>query len=265
MKFILILLAFFSISIEVSAQIGGISASKLNSVCVDVVKYHVIEFEPSFYYSNSRKYWNNDNRLYNFFSTNDSISNSAGMQFRFTYGLLNKLEVGVTVPDDLSMSSWGLRYIVSQNNKLGFALMSGVNIPLGNNIQDISIRTKENTSQLGLGAVLSYQQNPNFSIDLNAQFDSYLKKLKSTENNSFYLSADAGYFFFSHSFQIIGGVGYQRHYYNTDNQFLVTLYPGMSIETGKDFIIVLQAPFDIYGKNIEKTVGFSFALTLTIR
>ncbi|RLD63142.1 MAG: hypothetical protein DRJ01_04480 [Bacteroidetes bacterium] len=264
MKFVLILLAFFLINIEVSAQIGGLSASKLNSVCVDVVKYHVIEFEPSFYYSNSSKYWNNDNRLSNTFNTSDSISNSAGMQFRFTYGLLNRLEVGVTVPYDLSMSSWGLRYIVSQNNKLGFALMSGVNVPLGNNIQDRSIKTEENTSQFGFGAVLSYQENSNFSIDFNAQFNSYLKKLKSTENNSLYLSAEAGYFFFSHSFQIIGGVGYQNHYYDADNKFLVTLYPGMSIETGKDFIIVLQAPFDIYGKNIGKTVGFGFALTLII-
>lgn len=229
-----------------------------------MVNHYNFEFEPSFYYSGSSKFWDNNRHLSNTFSANDSISNSFGMQFRFTYGLFDKMEIGVTVPFEASISSFGVRYVVSQNEKLGVALISGVNIPLRNEIQDKSIKTEENTIQAGLGAVLSYQQKANFSFDFNAQFISFIEKPESTKSSSVYMSADAGYYVFSHNFQIIAGLGYQHHNYDSMNQFFVTIYPGVTIETGKNYIIVLNTPLDIYGKNIEKTFSFSFALTLTI-
>jgi len=249
---------------ELFAQIGGISGSKLNAVCVDVVDHHVLEFEPAFTYSQSSKYWDNGKHLTNIYSTSDSLNRASGMQFRFTYGLFDKLEIGVTVPDDISMSSWGARYVIAQKEKLGFAVIAGVNIPMGNEVQYKAVRTEANTWQTGLGAVMSYQYSENFSIDFNMQYNAYTRKLESGNKGTTNISADAGYYFFDKGFQLIAGMGYQHTKYDAMDQFLYTFYPGVTIETGKNYIIVLTTPIDIYGKNIDKTFNFSFALTLNI-
>ena len=95
------------LSIQLFGQIGGISGSKLRSYCVDVVDHHHIEFEPAFYYGQSRRNWNNDSKLQNSFLTSDSINRYSGVGMRFTYGLFDKLEVGVSIPLDMKTGSFG--------------------------------------------------------------------------------------------------------------------------------------------------------------
>ncbi len=48
------------------------------------------------------------------------------------------------------------------------------------------------------------------------------------------------------------------------NGYRLTLNVGMTIERAKNFILVLNAPFDIAGKSTEKIYGAGFALTILI-
>jgi len=63
--------------------------------------------------------------------------------------------------------------------------------------------------------------------------------------------------------QFVGGLGYQQSIFEGFTDEVLTVYPGITVETGKNYIIVISAPFDIYGKNSIKNRGVSFALTLT--
>ena len=238
-------------SITLFGQIGGISGSKLRSYCVDVVDHHHIEFEPAFYYGESRRNWNDNRELQNSFLTSDSINRFSGVG------------MGVSIPLDMKIGSFGVRYVLAQKKNIGFALIAGVNIPMGDGSFNRGLKTEDNAMQAGLGGVFSYQRGENFSLDANLEYDHFIKEPTSTKTGSLYTSIDAGYYVYHHQLQLIGAVGYEHsHLENKLNQSRFTIYPGASIE-GHDFIIVLTFPFDVYGRNVNKTAGFSLALTLT--
>ena len=176
----LIILSLFTISL--SAQVGGISGSKLTSVCVDVVDHHKIEFEPSFYHVRSSQTWDDDGHLDDIFGSSDSSNRNTGINFRMTYGLWDKLEIGGTISTDLQMSNWGLRYIVYDKKKLGFAVVAGANIPFGNKPIDKSIRLEDNLASVGGGAVMSAAFTDNLSLDVNAQYMAFTKKNTTVRN-----------------------------------------------------------------------------------
>lgn len=258
------LLSILLISITVSAQIGGLSGSKLVSFCVDVVDHHKLEFEPAIGMSSTNQYWNNKSTLKNSFNSTDSISKSSAVQMRITYGLWNTMEMGVTFPIDGSMTNWGIRYIILNDETLAFAAMAGINIPFGNKSYDESLRTEENTKQYGFGLITSYQINDNFSIDANSQLNVYAEELENSLSSSFSFSADAGYYTYEKQLQFILAMNYQQFNMTSMDSYLMTLSPGITVESGENYIIVLNSSIDIAGQNIEKSFGFGMALTLTI-
>ncbi len=245
------------------SQIGGLSGSKLASYCVDIVDQKKIEFEPSFYYVHSAEYWNNNGKHEHIYPNSDSVINVSGMMFRFTYGLLSNLEVGISVPVNLSKSYFGARYVILEKKNFGVAAIAGFQMPMGDGIFSKHLHTEENTVQAGIGGVVSVSSGENFSVDFNAQYDRFLKEPVSTKTNTYAVSADAGYYVFNHTFQLIGSLYYEYNQMEGKYQDLLLFSPGFTLETGKNFIVVMSVPFDIYGHLTNHGVGFSFALTLT--
>lgn len=263
MKNFYLIFIIILVSKNISAQIGGISGSKLNAVCVDVVGNKKVEFEPSISYFTSKNFWDNSGALKNIYNSSDSINHFTGMIFRTTYGLWDKLEFGGSISTELLMSNLGLRYVIVQNEKLGFAAIAGANIPLGNKPIDKSIKSSQNTISAGLGFVMSAQFNENLSLDFNAQGQTFLKETDEKHKGSYFLTADVGYYLFTNQLQLITGLGYQFSKFENFSNNLLTVYPGLSLETGKNHILVFSCPFDIAGINAEKSLGINLALTLT--
>jgi len=261
-RIIRIVLALF-ISANLSAQVGGISGSKLSAVCVDVVDHHKLEFEPAFYHVRSSQTWDADGHLQDIFGSADSINHNTGINFRMTYGLWDKLEIGGTISTDLQMSNWGLRYVVYDKNKVGFAVVAGANIPFGNKPIDKTIRLADNLTSVGGGGVMSVQFNENLSLDVNAQYMAFTQKTIEDNKGSLYFNADLGYYVFKHQLQLIGSLAYQQTKFQDFTSKTLTVYPGFTLETGKNYILVLSVPFDVYGQNAIKNTGFVMALTLT--
>ena len=261
---VLIIFVFFLFSgLYTFAQVGGISGSKLGAVCVDVVDHKKIEFEPAFYHARAKKYWNQDGSLENLYQTSDSVRAVTGMNFRFTYGLWDRLEIGASISTDLAVSSWGARFVIFENKKIGVAAIAGANIPFGNGDIDSKTRFSELMTSAGGGGVFSANFTENFSLDFNAQYMFFLKETHNHSRGSWFFNADAGYYFFNHQLQLIAGLGYQDAVFEDFTSQIMTVYPGVTIETGKNYIIVISAPFDVFGADALKNAGINFALSLT--
>ncbi len=263
MKQAILFLVIFTIGFKSIAQIGGLSGSKLGSYTVDVVDDRKIEFEPSFGHTRSSQYYDNNGKLNNIFSTSDSLKVVTAMSFRFTYGLWNKLEMGMTVSTDVSAAAFGLRYAFLQKQKYGLGFISGLNVPLGNRTIDQTVRATGNIPQLGFGLVGSYSFTDNLSIDLTGQYVHFLRKTNDLDKGGFHLNSDLGYYILDHKLQLIGGLGYHYIKNNVGAHQILTLFPGITLETGENFIVVVSVPVDVYGQLENKNVGFSFSLTLT--
>ena len=255
---LLVILSFFA-----SAQIGGLSSSKLSSLSADVVNGNNMEFEPGFKSSRSNKYFDNDGNSQNIFSTSDSVRHVTGMAFRFTYGLWDKLEIGMSVSTDLSLVNIGTKYEFINKEKISVAVIAGLNVPMGNGTVNQSIRTTTNMLQAGLGGVVSYAFSNRLSADVTAQYAYFLKPTIDNNTGGMYINGDVGYYFFDNKFKLITGFGF----YNINNDIgshqALTVYPGFTVESGKNYIIACSVPFDVYGKNESKNVAFNFTLTLT--
>jgi len=261
--FFKVLLCFFFFTFA-NAQIGGISGSKLSAVSVGVVGHHKLEFEPGFAFCYQSKYWNGDNELADLYANDDSVRVVSEKYFRFTYGLFDQMEIGLAAPTNMSAISFGMRYIVFEKGPYGFALMAGYNAPLGNEVRSTESPTEENTGQAGLGIVGSVALSEKFSVDVNLQHLRFLERPQSLHDGATFFNVDAGYYFLDHALQAVTGLGYQHHGYSGGDSFLLTAYPGVTIETGSNYIIVLAAPVDLYGKNAVRSLSFNFALTVTL-
>ena len=237
------------LTINIYAQIGGLSASKLATICTSTVPTSTIEFEPSINISGATNKWNSN---YSSSSLDTSIlSNEFG--FRFTYGLFDKIETGFALPIDVSRIQWGLKYNFFNKNKLSFGSIVGLNLDFSNQ----TILTEG-----GVGLVSTYQYNENLSTD----FDVHLLKTFPANNEntmkSFFVGLDNG--LYVGDIQYIIGVNYQ--YAEFDNVVSQNLYlsPGITVETAENFLCVFSLPLSVYGKNDYQFVNFSFALTISI-
>ncbi len=127
MKEITLLLLVSFISLGVYSQAGGLSASKLGTLCTAPVPEGTIEFEPFFGYAKATNSFDQNGDVQALYSTSDSSMNFAGSGFRFSYGLINNLEVGVSVPIDVSEVRFGAKYKLPIEGKLTMGILAGYN------------------------------------------------------------------------------------------------------------------------------------------
>jgi len=263
-KLSIIILFLFSSTLLLYGQIGGVSNSKLNSLNIDAIPHHTVEFEPTVFHAVSKKSWDGNGKLVDLYGSSDSVFKTTGLAFRFTYGLWDKLELGASISTDLALTNLGIKYKFWTNNKMGFAAIAGANIPLGNKTIDNTIRLSENLTSLGGGIVYTAYINDKFSIDASAQYLFFAEKTEDHHKGSYYLNTDLGYYIFDHQLQLVAAFGYQSASFENFNSNTITMYPGFTVETGKNYVLVIQAPFDLAGKNALKNSGLAFSLTIAI-
>ena len=264
MKNILIIILSYLIFLNVLfAQVSGISASKLSAANTETVPSNTFEFEPSFLLGFSSKYWNGEGSLIHSFHGKDSLETTSQLNFRFTYGVLDGLEAGFSIPGDASSLSLGLKYNFLNRDKNSFAFLAGFNTPLGNKNYTISNKTNsvnEFDNSIATGIVYSKEFTQKLSFDLNFEYQFHLNSVNN--NSDFFIYSDLGYYF--NKIQLILGLYYSSNSYTINkNKFTVNI--GTTIERNDDFILVLNFPIDIYGKNAKQVFGFGFAFTYPVK
>ncbi len=247
------------------SQIGGISATKLATFGTTLVNKTEIEFEPAFSFGKQSKYWNKTGDLEPIFTNPDSVNFSSEYGFRFSYGALNSLEIGLYTPFNLSVINWGLKYRLPFGDNLTYAIIAGANTPIGNSNYDRKHRNLESASSIVGGIVLSNEFSDKLSIDFNTQYQTYIQAVPEKSINDIFVNFDAG-FYITEKMQTIIGVNYfYSSFENSDNNIsLFTLNPGIVVERAENFAIVMSLPIDLQGKNIEKSTGFTFALCIIL-
>ncbi len=259
--FILILVV---LSYEGHAQIGGISNSKLVVLATGAIAHKTVEFEPALGFGWSNKAWNQDGELVNLYTTEDSAMVSSDFGFRLTYGLFKGFEIGVSLPTDISSTSWGAKYQFFSHQSLSAAAFFGANIPLGNKTYDKSLNLPGHTTSLVGGFVLGYRASDKLSFDVDGQYQGYLKNTANNHINDLFVNAEAGYYM-NEGLQLCGGVSYGgTNYESIYDSKLWTLNLGGTVETGKGFVLIINVPVDLAGENNNRFRGFSLAATFTI-
>lgn len=261
MKFIFFaVMLIFTVSLR--AQICGISGSKLQSYCVDVVDHKHLEVEPGLCLMNQSTAWGVNGELYNLYSTPDSLDSERGMYLRLTYGLWDRLEFGTVVFSDLISSSWGMRYVVFDKGKFGLATIAGANFPIVSNSRNKNLDFSAVDYSFGGGLVTSLQFSDRLSLDMTFEYINAFNEPDWKDNSGQIAYCDLGYYVENGHLQLIGGVGGSRFQNQDMVSTVCTVYYGFTVETEK-YILVVSAPNDIYGENVKKSRGVSLALTLT--
>jgi len=248
-----------------SAQVSGVSASKLTALDATLVSANTLEAEPSFTYLYGKSAFDNDGKSYPVSSDPDSAVILKYMFFRFTYGVGKNLEIGTFVTANLSSISFGAKYRFVQYRKfLGVALL-GINF---SNESNFSIRkTGFFGKSIGIatGVALTNNFTPRFSLDVSAQYQNSFC-YEGSLSDDYFFDSDCGYYIFHQTLQLVAGFSFQYNHYKTGNPdaYLLSFHPGVTIETGKSFIIVFYTPIDLMGKNVGNFTGFSLAFTMTV-
>jgi hypothetical protein len=268
--YFLVIAVIFSSSL-VWGQIAGVSASKLATISTDVVPKNVIEFEPSVSAIFSKGYWNSVSSFKSFNAAGDSLVTASDLYWRFTYGAIENLEIGFSIPSNVAGISVGAKYLLpfSFEKNTTFGIMAGLNAPLGNSGYSLDLEKNHQEYSLGLaaGGIISHSFTDVISCDFNIQVQKHIPSGSASDYNTsdFSVGTDFGYYFVD-AIQAIIGVNYYSSSFNDSNlnQYSLILNPGFTFEKGKDFIIVLNMPMMIKGKNVDDSIGFGFALTTAI-
>jgi len=246
------------------AQVSGISSSKIGVICSGAVPTHKLEFDPSFLYSYSSEMWDKEGKTQYYQGDKDKILTGMEYGFRLTYGVAENIEAGAFLPADLSGFSLGGKYNFLNLPKNEFAVIAGINVNSDN--KEIFRRQDQEINQTHFGGGLVYRRifKENFTWDTDIQYQKAIVRGNDDHTGDLFLNSELGYYF--GSYQICTGFAYMNSMNEIeDNKFqILSFLIGGTIETAENFLIVWGIPIDVYGKNIEKSVGFTMAFTMTI-
>lgn len=249
------------------AQVAGVSGSKLTAADATLVPFHTLEAEPSFVYLFSRKAFNNDGKLVDIFPNPDTAVLLKDLFFRFTYGTGKHLEIGTEFTSSLSAFSFGAKYRFIEHKKFLAAALLGFNF---SNQANFGVRKTgffgKSLAVVG-GIALTENFTPRLSLDVECQYQNTFCYDGSLSDNYFF-DSDVGYYVFHHTLQLAGGLSFQYHHLKEEDGqdgYLLSFHPGVTIETGKSFIIVFYMPIDLVGRNQGRFYGFSFAFTFAVQ
>ncbi|HEY9113697.1 MAG TPA: hypothetical protein VIN10_03300 [Bacteroidales bacterium] len=255
---VVVLLAF----IDVHGQVFGVSADKLVAINPLSIPTGTVEFEPAFGYLYSSTYFENNGGMQSTSFENDSITNLQCLFFRTTYGFAKNFEAGVLISANLSNFSAGLKYTFFQAGNTAGAILLGTTF---SNESDLVFRNTGffgKTYSIATGVAFTTLLSEKVEIDYDFQYQNLLDK-SGSQANDYFATADAS-FKIKEGFRIASGLSYR---YNQDkaekrDAYLLTMNTGLIISPGRTFIIVLNVPYDLMGRNTDKYVGFTMALTI---
>lgn len=265
MRKLTILFLFVFIWSNIHSQIAGVSNDKLVVVNPGSIATRSFEFEPAFGYLWSTKAFNNCGKLVSLNPEGDSTQVLRALGFRFTYGFAKNFEIGTTITSDLNTFALGIKYTFLQNEKSVMGAFLGTTFA---NESDFVFR---NTGIFGKTASvvggLAYMAifSEKLSLDVDAQYQNIFDG-NSSYSDDVYSAVEIGYRF-PKRVQLIGGFNFRYNHFKTDqpDAWLLTFNPGITVNSGKSFVIILYSPFDIAGRNNDKFNGFLFALTITLQ
>lgn len=262
-KLIILILVLISVA-ELKSQIAGVSNDKLVVVNPAAIDTRTFEFEPGFGYIWSKKSFDSNGKLVPHTPQNDSILVLQALGFRFTYGFAKNFEMGAVITSTLDAFSLGIKYSFVNKEKFIAGAFLGTNF---SNESDIVFRNTgifgKTASIVGGFAFMNrFGESQRLSLDYDVQYQNTFDNEKSYTDDVF-ASAELGYLL-KKAVQLIGGFTYRYNHYKIGDpdSWLLTWNMGITTKPGKMFVLILNVPVDIAGRNVNRFTGFQIVLTI---
>lgn len=221
-----------------SAQIGGISSLKINSITHLPLAEGTAEFEPNYSFTRTTSSWDDNGELVQIFPNQDSAIIETVVSFRMAYPLSKKIEVGTFIASDFS--NWSVKYTLLDKDRFGLASMGGINLPYGATTVSTGTRSADNTIPYAYGLIATYQISERSSIDVNAQRQSYISRGPLVPFAEYFFTTDFGHYVGDKGIQLIHSfVGYVGQFDQSTSRSL-TYYPGIVLEMKSTYAITVN-------------------------
>jgi hypothetical protein len=263
-KLSFLLILAFSLS-SLQSQIVGISNDKLVVVGAEVIGPKTFEFEPGFGYLWSTKTFDENGKLVSLNPESDSTQVLQALGFRFTYGFAKNFEIGTSITSDLNTFGLGIKYTFLEKDRNVLAAFLGTTF---SNESDFVLRNTGifgKTASVGGGFAYMAKFSEKLSLDIDVQYQNVFDN-KQSYSDDIFSAAEIGYRF-PKRVQLIGGFNFRYNHFKIDrpDAWLLTFNPGITVNPGKSFVMILYSPFDLIGRNVDKFNGLIFALTITLQ
>ncbi|HEX2868142.1 MAG TPA: transporter [Ignavibacteriales bacterium] len=251
--FLLMLLIPLGVS---SAQIGGISGSKLLVPDAEPVEKGKFEFEPTlsvFSYSKEFDSLGKQKSL-------NGHNSASSLDFRITLGAMEGLEVGTSFCTDMQEILLGSKAVLFTGDKTAMALLAGVTLPAGNRSVGDTLNNPPSIYSFSLGAAASNKISDKSSLDLFFSYSRY-------ENNPQYsnalnFGASFGFWSLDNLQAIVEMDGYSA-FSSTLYSSKISLVPGFTYTFSEKLILVLGDQIDLWGKNDFKGSSIFSSFTMS--
>lgn len=243
MKKVILFIIVFVTVYEIKSQINGLSPTYVFAYSPTSLDKNSLEFEPSFSIKHTNSLFDENAKIQKI-DTN-IFENEFG--FRFTYGLLNRLEIGFFIPSMVNYSCFGLKINLLNKEKFGLAIIGGLNN---------DFETKNIWQQWGAGFAANYIFSEKIKSVFNSQY-SHDFDLPTSKNIHFRLdnAFETNFADFVLSFL------YDRYYSDNTTTESFQICPSI-IFKGESFYATFYFPISIYGRNDNNYKSFGFALTI---
>ncbi len=266
-RIILLLLPFLlTCNTDLVAQVWGISGSKIGAYNAGGVPGYALEVEPQVVTGWSDRIWNDMGMKVKRFSVPDSVERFTSLDFRATYGITHGLEAGIFITGNFEFLALGIKKRIYENNGSALSFITGFNYKAGNGIILLTGRGFESHSSLPLGLAATFNVDQKFSVDADLQAEPAIPLGHDVNKTPhYYFNMDAGYFP-RPAIQLVTGFSfvYGTRDFEGPRGYLLTLNPGMTIEKGENFIIVIAAPIPLAGKTHYCFHSLQLNLTILI-
>ena len=255
-------------SYSASAQLGGIAGLKIVTFHPDPIPKKTVEFEPTFNVSRSSGFFDRSS-----FTGSDTIEIESNLSWRLTYGLSDRIEVGMNFQSDVVFGNFDFKVKLNDSDKLRFGAVGGLGVPLGNRSFSFSNPSIDDVSNYTLGIIGTYETDSLTSIDFNFLVTDYFRdvfeisdmpmpgirqRLTGTTLN---MSAEVGSYFLAENILLVGGLGY----FTTaiDNFWEAGLFgvSGVAIEIYNNYVFTFGATYTLHGINQPRTLALGFSFT----
>ena len=225
-----------------SAQIGGISGSKLLVPDAEPVEKGRFEFEPTVsVFSYSKEF----DPLWNVKPLKGN-SESSSLQLRITLGAMECLEVGTSFSTDMKEILLGSKAVLFSGHKSSMALLGGLSLPAGNKSADDTLNVSPSVYSFSLGTTLSNQISDKSSVDAFLSYSSYVHNPQ--YNGLLNFGTSFGFWLLDNLQAIVELDGYSSFnssLYSAKFSFV----PGITYTFSDKLILVMGDQLDLWGKN----------------
>lgn len=235
-------------------QINGLSASKLFVYDAITIKPGSFEFEVCTKTFTARSQFDENA---NTVLLNGRLYESE-LDFRFTFGLMNDVEVGVEIPSDLDKLFLATKIKLYKTSFVGISAIAGAGYGIKSRFINYGQTDTDRYENFSAGTVSTFKVTDDTSIDLHLIFT---RLLKDEVNHHLHFAAGYGYFL-KENLQVVLEVNGKKQINGENNIDKIMITPGITFDPAENFSVTAAVHLDVAGKNIEKGLAFFTGFTI---